>query len=591
MTSLNYGLFEKRKEKESIQLARVVFKQIMCNILQDDSQENSYLKDIVNIIFNKKKIDEMTGIDIKQNIQRIVFIKQLVSDNDEFDLIPTIIQVMNDVVRKIGESKPSNSQFPRLAKTISFISPNITNMLHKLKKLESGRFEKLLKISNFMDEDKNINKLILDFKAPDRMKIILNALYCCLFTVGVHFALDFLLYGKEIEEDNDKKAEKITQPLDNYNYNWDSYNYNENDSNIINNNNTNDNDEKNDFVNHRKRKIDSDDDDNNNNVFSCILNKHRKTTREHNEEEEEGEMEREEEEGEEEKNRNDNHYHHQNDIVQQLLLLQGKEKEEEREKDIAAVRTTKSKEEEDIARNLIQDENIEIDNNNDNDEEDNDEEEEKVGGGGVGVRGNGRKGEGNGEIVSPYTDIFFQSEDNNNNNYNDNEDNDNDRNQIQEAILSTTEELDTTDYYYYRRRPLLANDAASAENLNPTENLNDDVPMIASFDEKEEKEGEGEEEGGEMILMRVDYEKEKNVKKGKIIASEKEKKTRPIMTVQHEKRMKKSSKRKKNFDKIARENKSQKKCDSLERVRSDPELYRANKKIILKRKRTKSFDF
>ena len=225
----NYGIFGKNKQKENTQLARIVFKQIINNILRDNSEENSCLKDIVNVIFGNISIDAMTGVDIKHNIRKITYLKQLVSDNDEFDLIPTVIQVMNDIIRKIGESKPSDSRYPRLAKTITFISPSIANMLHRLKNLESGRFEKLLKISNFIDENKHIHQLILDVKSPDKMKIILNSMFCCLFTVGIHFALDLLLNGKEGA--NEHKEKETAKQVAKSNYNWGYYNCENNNSN------------------------------------------------------------------------------------------------------------------------------------------------------------------------------------------------------------------------------------------------------------------------------------------------------------------------------------------------------------------------
>ena len=497
MTNSNYGLFGKNKEKESTQLARVVFRQIMRNISKDESDENSYLKDVMNIIFKQKNIDEMTGVDIKENIQRIIFIKQLVSDNDEFDLIPTIIQVMNDVVHKIGESKPSNSQFPRLAKTISFISPNITNMLHKLKKLESGRFEKLLKICNFIDEDKNINKLIHDFKAPDRMKIILNALYCCIFTVGVHFALDLLLNGKELDDQKDKN---INKQVVNYKYNWESYNYendNDDDGNI---NNDKDNNDENGFVNREKRKINSYDyDDNNssNTVFSSMLNKNKKRR--------EGITEKENDE-------EDKDYNAQTTMEYNVT---------DKQEDI----TTKSKEEQMLKRK-IQDENVENDNHNEDD----------------------------GGIYSP----------SNNNN---NDDNENDRNKNQLNMSTYCLEKDTT----------------NGENLISREILNDGIEPMIAMNEKNKTDPEKEKK----IQPSVTNE-DQMIEEGDFL----EKGELTKCNEPHEKRMKKSSKRKKNsYKKYDRKNKLKRKNHLLERVRSDPELYRANEKIILMRKRTKSIDF
>lgn len=196
---MDCGLFNPRKEKESIQLARIVLRETLNNISRDESRENSTLQQIIKVVFGDDEIDldAMTGVQIKHNIKKIMYLKQLVSDNDGFDLMPSIIQGMTDVVKRIGECQPANSEYPRLAKTFCCISPCITNMLQKLKNLESGRFDKLLTISNFIDENKSLNQLIIDVKPPNKGKIIGNAVFSCAFAFCINFAMDVLFTAKD----------------------------------------------------------------------------------------------------------------------------------------------------------------------------------------------------------------------------------------------------------------------------------------------------------------------------------------------------------------------------------------------------------
>ena len=224
---MDLGLLTKDMNQENIQLARIIYKETLKNITKD---ENSNLKNIVDIVCNDIDINKMSGVDIKNHIKKIMFFKQF-TNNDEFDLIPSVIKVMSDIIKKVGESESSKSRFPRLVKTLSFISPHINNMLVKLENLESSRFDKLLKISNFIDEKhKSIDDLIKDVKISNnnKFKLIGNTLIYCLFTLGIYYAIDFLLNEDDNNNNNSKKddAKSITR-----NFVWSNYKYNDENNN------------------------------------------------------------------------------------------------------------------------------------------------------------------------------------------------------------------------------------------------------------------------------------------------------------------------------------------------------------------------
>ena len=213
------SLFNNISNRSDATIARVIFLEMLRKISNDDSKENSFLKVIIESTFKSCDIDTLPGHVIRKHVKKIMYLKELISDDGGFDVIPIFIDIINQVISKIKNTSPSNFAYPRLANTIHFIIPTINNMLHKLKNLQSTRLDKLVTLSNIIDENKALDKLITDVKSPNGTTIIVNAIIGCILTVGAHYAIDLIIKSND-EKENIDESISICDSSDLGNISW-----------------------------------------------------------------------------------------------------------------------------------------------------------------------------------------------------------------------------------------------------------------------------------------------------------------------------------------------------------------------------------
>ena len=197
------GLFSRGSiDKSDPKILRIIFREILRKIISDDSPDNSPLKAIVESIFNIEEIDSLPGDVLRNKIKKVITLKDMLSDNN-FDLLPSCIDILRQIISKIQSVDPSKASHPRWAKALTYVSPTLNAMLQKIKNTQLNRLDKLLSLSGMMSEKHGLDNLIRDVKAPNNSTMIINAVLSCILTVGVHFTLDFVCSPNEDTRKNE----------------------------------------------------------------------------------------------------------------------------------------------------------------------------------------------------------------------------------------------------------------------------------------------------------------------------------------------------------------------------------------------------